>query len=171
MENLKNKTILFTFLLSFFLSCENKNSLVLEKNEKYSMNETTCYNLITPSGKLFLVYIDSLGNLDKIRNDSSGNYQGVFFNHNMQIQTIFKCSNNKTEGRVYYFYENSGFLSADFNYKNGVKTGNAVLYYDTSAMLKETMLYNDFGELYFREKYDRNGKIIGREGSDGSFNQ
>lgn len=168
MKIMKNRFILFTFIISIFSSCENKNTLVLNINKDYSTQNTTCYNLLSPSGQKFLITFDSLGNLDMVRNDLSTNYQTIYYNSNKQLHSIVKYINNKPDGRTYFFYENSGFLEGDFNYKGDIKTGNAVLYYDSSVMLKETMLYNDYGELYHRIKYDRTGKVIRKEGSDGS---
>lgn len=161
--------IIFLFILVVInINCKKTQTpIVISENTDYRSNFRN-FNLITQSGQVFLVSLDSIGNVFSINSDTTNEFQTIFFNSKKKVSNIFNYKNNKLDGRAYYFNENSGFLEGDFNYKNGIKSGNAVLYYDTSALLKETMLYNDLGELYFREKYDRKGKVIGREGNDGS---
>ena len=70
----------------------------------------------------------------------------------------------KTEGRAYYFYRKSGNLSGDFNFVDGIKTGSAVSYHDSTDRIESVMLYNEQGQLYYRKTFDEQGKHIKTEG-------
>jgi hypothetical protein len=45
-----------------------------------------------------------------------------------------------------------------------VKSGSAVSYHDSTDRIKEVMLYNDIGELYYRKTFDKNGELLQVEG-------
>ncbi len=137
--------------------------------EKFG-NDFSIYRLHPPKGDDFAIIVNEVGKIDEFGIGRPGRVQRVSINDStgnvLAIQTYNQAE--KLHGRCYYFYKESGFLEGDFNYINGVKVGNAVIYHDSTALVKSTMLYNDEGQLYFRITYDIDGNIISKEGKDGS---
>ena len=88
-----------------------------------------------------------------------------FFSNGVIQSKIKKDENGITQGNAYYFYRETGNLSSEYFYKNGIKTGSAVSYHDSSRRVKEFMLYNENGELFYRKTFDEQGSLLKEEGS------
>jgi hypothetical protein len=158
-------TIVFFLFVLLIFSCKNeKRGLNLEHILTSNYNNDY-YLLKSSNGQKLVIAIDSLGFIRNILTDSTANYQLISFTNSLIIQSILKIENNKVNGRAYYFDEKSGNLIANYNYTNDVRTGNAVTYFDSTAIVKETMLYNDYGEMYWRETYDIWRNVVKTEGS------
>lgn len=161
------------YLILWFLiivnSCTNDQPLLDIKLEGIK-GGWSLYRLSTQSGKDIGIWVDSTGLITSLWVGKPGRIQKISLNDSTGlVQALLTYnSSNMIDGRAYYFYKKSGNLEADFNYVNGVKTGNAVEYHDSTALLKNTMLYNEEGQLYFRIRYDRDGNIISKEGHNGS---
>ncbi len=160
--------VLFTlvFILHGCVRDENDLLLTLEAvEENFSL-----YRLHPPKGDDFAIMLNNDGKITGFGIGRPGRVQRISINDStgnvLAIQTYNQAE--KLHGRCYYFYKESGFLEGDINYVNGVKVGNAVIYHDSTALVKSTMLYNDEGQLYFRITYDIDGNIISKEGNDGS---
>lgn len=106
------------------------------------------------------------GELNYFVNYPIGHEQMISFFSNGVIQSkIKKDENGITQGNAYYFYKETGNLSSEYFYEDGIKTGSAVSYYDSSRRVKELMLYNESGELFYRKTFDEQGSLLKEEGS------
>ncbi|MEZ5033250.1 MAG: hypothetical protein R2787_17820 [Saprospiraceae bacterium] len=171
-DRLLHRPIKIILLFSILIGCAKDQPLLSAKLEGKKEN-WSLYRIDTQSGDDIGIWVDSIGRISSIWVGRPGHVQKISLNDStglVQALLSYDKSNN-INGRAYYFYEESGNLEADYNYINGVKTGNAVEYHDSTALLKTTMLYNEEGQMYFRLRYDREGNILSKEGSDGRGNQ
>ena len=122
---------------------------------------------IGPNNDIIEIGISRDGDLNYFVNYPPKHEQIISFFSNGVIQSkIKKDKNEETQGRAYYFNENSGNLSSEYNYEDGEKKGTAVSFHDSTGRIKEVMRYNDNGELYFRKIFDGQGNLIKTEGSE-----
>ena len=140
-----------------------RNDVPLALNPYPSGNE---YTMLLDEKLFFKIGVLNEGKLDYYVSLTESNKKQVFkFFPNGFLQSLIQLnSEDQINGRAYYFSDKSGYLISDYSYVDGVKWGNAVSYYDSTALLRETMLYNQNGELYYKETYSRDGKLINKEG-------
>lgn len=154
--------LLFCF---FIVNCNKRKTEISIK--KQPIENGFIYHFFKGDSLLLDVGVSKSGNLKYLANFPEDHDQVIVFQERSGIiQSKLKKdkSTMKTNGRAYYFFEESGNLSSDYNYVNGVKSGSAVSYHDSTDRIKEVMLYNDIGELYYRKTFDKNGELLQVEG-------
>lgn len=162
-KNLITSLIIFTF---FWVGCLQKDDSI--RVEKQSVDEGYIYHFIKQDSIVIDVGFTSSGNLKYVVTFTPTHDQLLLFNE--ETGTIkAKLKNDKksfkTFGRAYYFYENSGNLSSDYGYDEGIRVGSARSYHDSTDRIKSIMLYNDSGNLYYRKNFDKYGNHLNTEGS------
>jgi len=145
-----------------FYNCRNEPFVITKKIR----DNRAVYVVEHNDGEQFEFALQSNGKLDYVSNKIYyDKIQTIYFHGNGLMESkIMKDTLHRTNGRAYYFYDISGNLSGDYNYVNNVKYGNAVTYYDSTAIQKKSMLFNEEGLVYWYQEYDRKGKVIKEEG-------
>lgn len=165
---MKVKVIKISILfLAIILGCQNNKHVKIVEIQRIDTLKT--FNLFYDKNKPIEIAFNKNGSINYIQNQVGENrwqYIGYYENGNI-LSKIISDSLGKIHGRAYYFYERSGNLDSDYNFVNGVKNGNAVSYFDSTSILKSSMLYNDVGKMYWRQSSDKNQKIIKEEGKVG----
>jgi antitoxin component YwqK of YwqJK toxin-antitoxin module len=155
------------FLALFFLwGCENERVNI--RIEKQEFENGYLYQFMTEDSILLDIGFTGSGDLKYIMNYPAGHDQQLLFSEETGVLlTKYKMDpkTRKKQGRAYFFYKHSGNLSGDFNFVEGVKTGSAVSYHDSTDRIQSIMLYNDDGELYYRKTFDKKGNLLKEEGS------
>jgi antitoxin component YwqK of YwqJK toxin-antitoxin module len=150
------RKLTYLSLIILIVSCKKELKTEHDPINKYE----DAYKVYTPSGQELLLKLDYHGNLNGIINKIPFGKQYLMFFENGNLASVSKLNDSLIIfNRQYFFYENSGNLNGDFNWVNGNKTGAAVTYYDSTARIREIMYYNYEGQLYYKEFYDRKGKI------------
>ena len=161
--------IFLIIIIGQYIHSKEKKNILLPLNfqKQTFKGGSYSYHLNIGDSTILDVGFFCSGELSYVSNFPKFYEQTVFYHkEDGTIQSkLKKNSLNKTFGRTYYFHKNSGNLSSMYNYANGVKTGSAVSYHDSSDHVKEVMLYNDKGELYYRKTFDWQGNHIKTEGS------
>lgn len=137
--------------------------------ETYEIEKGSQIFQVKKNGNAILnIKINKSGELDYISNITKLGYEQLIYFHESDgaIKSKIKLdTSDNTIGRAYYFYKNSGDLSSDYNYIDGVKVGSAVSYHESSDHVKEVMLYNKEGNLLHRKTFDWEGNLVKEEGS------
>lgn len=153
------------FICFFLVSCfKSKNELTFDKEE---YENGYLYHIKKDDSLLLDIGFYNSGELSYLSNFPNNYEQAIFFHKRTGvIQSKLKIDTvNKIFGQSYYFYEKSGNLSSEYNYVNNIKTGSAVSYHDSSNHIKEVMLYDSIGQLYYRKTFDKQGNHVKTEGT------
>ena len=149
-----------------FYNCNHNNddcSLI----KKIDKNGQEYYLLKRKDSTLLQIGLNKEGGLDCVVNFPKDYAQQIYYHKNGVIQSKLKDHKHKkaTFGRALYFNPESGNLSGDFNYVDGVISGPAVTLFDSIGFINTIMLYNENGELYYIETYDEYGNLLKVEGN------
>ncbi len=159
-----NIFLLILLLISLYLSGTKRNGLVHQKLEL--ANGSSYFNIMLGDFQPFRIGLHQDGTLDYVSNYIENTEQIIYFYRSGVVQSKLKRDNDdRVQGRAYYFYDKSGNLSSDYNYVDDLKFGSAVAYHDSSDHIKQIMLYNENGELYYRKTFDWQGNLLSEEGS------
>ena len=155
------------FFAVFICSCAEKHK-VDQASLSQRMNDDNgeYYYFTTRSKQTFLIRCDSFGNIKLIGNHVKGYLQQVSFFSNGNIMSKVKVDYDSAKkfDRAYYFYEESGNLDTDYQYENGVKTGYAAQYYDSTCDIFKKLLFCERGKVHQTEIFDKEGHLVSKEG-------
>ena len=111
------------------------NNDVKIRIEEVNVESGRTFHFITEDSVILGVIFSDSGALVGIVNSTPEYDQLLLFSENTGgLMAKYKKDQTTlmTTGRAYYFYEKSGNLSGDFNYVNGIKSGSAISYHDST---------------------------------------
>lgn len=150
-------------------SCHSKNENKVI--EYYSDGSIKTITNIKEGKSKRTFYFDSLGNCSKIiKVNAKDKYQGEqlwFENGILNDKTNYK--NGLPDGHSYEFYQSGALKSSRFLI-DGLEYELGIDYWDTKVeVVKNSLYFNDNGQIYFKQKFDSLSNFIGEEGVKPKF--
>lgn len=154
-------------MIAFILySCKRKNFEI----NYYSENQIK--DLIInrrDSSEIKIVYsFYKNGELESVHKyNKDGKFSGEqlwFYPDGMLNRKVSKI-HGEANGNGYYFYNNTGTLSAHRYFRNNKEVFRGAEYWEDSiGIIKSLIYFNDSGNIYYKKDFDKNGNFINEEG-------
>jgi len=155
--------LIFSFLTRCSKAIEHESPSI----RKSILADKSVFHLMEGDSILAEVGFKNDGQLDYVVNFPIGLKQVIYFHSEtgfVESKMVLDAMDS-AHGKVYYFRMQNESLSGVYNFDNGVLTGNALSYHDSSLAIESVLLYDSIGNLYYRKSFDELGNHIGTEGS------
>lgn len=148
---MKKYYIFWTILL--FMGCQKQDMTFEKLNDSEDLNT---YRVYFKGERKIQISFDSLGNISSIYNQVPGGVQSLhYFPNGMIGLKSFMDNDLRTQGRAYYFFEQSGHLASLRQYVNDTLDGYQFDTYDregTDSMVQHYIKGCCVGRLVFDKK-------------------
>jgi len=151
------KWIIFFAIICTWLLCSCKNSNNDFSYKTTYINDTILvYNIEHKNGAKFNLGFYQNGNILYFSNMVNGYHQLLKFHDDGNLREKSKITTfGYSVGRVYKFYEKTGTLLSDEEFKNDKWVGTQLYYYDkTSEDVQAIYKHDENGELYYHIEVD-----------------
>lgn len=163
------KINILIFCIALF-SCQNKDYKLNDdttKIEYYKNGHIKAINVSSDKmGERLILTFDSSGSLNMYKNIKQNDvYNQLLFFPSGNLSQKISIKKGQIEGTCITFYESGNIETLRFLMK-GKETLDGIDYYDGPFMRAKAVVYfNDSGNVYYKEYFDLNGKLIDKEGT------
>jgi hypothetical protein len=159
-SRLGNKLIFIFGLFLFGCQEQKDNSLVTYGND--GVVQKILYK--NPLGKDSLSIFFKDGHVEYIQSNNQSVGQTIWFHPGGKVEQIFSYRDGNKNGHFYSFYESGALKEHRFLRNNREILYGADYYDDSISVIKQSLHFNNDGNLFYKKKFDSTGRFLREEG-------